>query len=300
MIKQEIYRRLKDLIKDEIRVKQIVLSSSFTGVVLDNEDMGMAMNVRSGCNADARINDFLRGKVSSDGLAVAADLLESMDRFKGYADNHILMHSVLVALYNALSKPYMNEEYLHNEGCGVEFGIEEAPSSAVKSGETVTIVGFGGMVRPLSEVAGKIYVTELEPSLFSSTLISAQGVERGPNCCTLVPAELGKEYFKRSDTIFVTGSTLVTDTIDKILEQCSGKNVIVYGMTAGFLPQPLLERGVKKIRTSVVKDTDLMVSLLLNCAGAVERFFPMATESMIITSTEQQPGAGANSKTTKN
>jgi uncharacterized protein (DUF4213/DUF364 family) len=126
-------------------------------------------------------------------------------------------------------------------------------------------------------------VTELEPELFTSSLISAQGIEQGPQCCTVVPSARGEKYFQQSDTIFVTGCTLVTDTMDEILKLCAGKKIIVYGATAGFLPLPLLQRGVQSIHTLYIKNTDEMVDLLLNCAGTVEKFFSMASENMLLT-----------------
>lgn len=286
MIKNELYNCLKKLINDSPKIKQIVLNSGFTGVVLDNSTMGMAMNVRSGCNTNKKIYDFLQRKINSKALPAVVDILNDRDNFSASPDEAYLINSVLVALFNALSKPFMNEEYFKTMGCRVEYNTGKASkaiSEDIKSGETVTIVGFGGMVRSLSKTAGKTYVTELNPDLFLPTLISAQGIERGPDCCTIVPSDQGEEYFKKADTIFITGCTLVTDTMDDILKKCSGKNIIVYGTTASFWPQPLLERGVNKIRATNIKDSELMVELLINCAGAAERFFPMASENMVIT-----------------
>jgi hypothetical protein len=50
-----------------------------------------------------------------------------------------------------------------------------------------------------------------------------------------------------------------------------------------FPRSPRNKKGVKKIRTILIKDIDLIVDLLLNCDGAVERFFPMACENITIT-----------------
>jgi len=49
-----------------------------------------------------------------------------------------------------------------------------------------------------------------------------------------------------------------------------------------LFPEPLFRRGVNIISTGKVTDSRLMVDLLTNCAGAVEKFFPQASENLQI------------------
>ncbi|NMB40828.1 MAG: DUF364 domain-containing protein [Firmicutes bacterium] len=285
MIKKELHEHLVELTDNNLRVKQIVINPGFTGVVLDSGDMGIAMNVRSGHNVTEKINDYLQGKTDVKALTAAEGILKNIDIFNDSPEEKHLIRSVLVALYNALSRPFMDKEHLSSIGCKIKHGTsntQESSSAGVKAGETLTIVGFGGMVRSLSQIAKRTYVTELKPEFFRATSISSEGIVRGSGSYTLVSAAEGEKYFKKADTIYVTGCTLVTDTMDEILRQCRGKKIIVYGATASFLPQPLLERDVNTIQTTIVRDADLMAELLLNCAGAVERFFPMACENVLI------------------
>lgn len=283
MIKAEIYDWLAKLVGSSPKVEQIIINTGFTGLVLEDKNMGIAMNVRSGDISDNVYGDYLRGLIGMEALPAAENILNKMEQFKPIYHNNHLMNSILIALYNALSKPFMNKGYLGKLGCAIEYPDMKATGfEGVNPDDILTIVGFGGMVRPLSSIAKETYVTELNPELFISTLISSRGVEKGPNCCRLIRSDEAGLYFKKADTVYITGSALVTDTMEEILEQCFGKKVVLYGATAGFLPQPLLKRGVHIIRSLEIEDSALMVELLLNCAGAVERFFPMAARNMVI------------------
>ncbi len=283
MIKTEIFDWLVKLVKNSSKIEQIIINPGFTGVVLENRAMGIAMNVRSGNITEEIHGDYLEGLINREALAAAADILSKMEQFKSASNNNHLMNSVLISLYNSLSKPFMNEIFLGELGCAVEHPDRKATGfEGVNREDILTIVGFGGMVRPLSLLAKETYVTELNPELFLSTSITSRGVEKGPSCCQLIPSAEAEQYFKKADTVYLTGSTLVTDTMEEILEQCRGKNVVIYGATAGFLPQPLLARGVNTIRSLEIEDGELMAELLLNCAGAVERFFPMASRNIVI------------------
>jgi uncharacterized protein len=52
----------------------------------------------------------------------------------------------------------------------------------------------------------------------------------------------------QGDVVLLTGSTLLTDTLDDLLRLCRpDARVVVVGPTAGLLPEPLLRRGVDLI-----------------------------------------------------
>lgn len=280
MIINEIQTLLESRLSDIPTIKKIVLNSGFTGVLLSDGAMGIAMNVRSGTKSNDKINRLLYGQVGENALDTSKKLIQEQENW-GLTQKHLL-RSVVIANYNALSKPFMNDQYLSQFHFKCIYGNENSPADQIVSGETVTLVGFGGMVRSVAKKANKVYVTELEPDIFKSVTFSNDGISTGPNCAEIVRSANGKEYFSISDTVFITGCTLVTDTMDEILEQCKGKKVIVYGGTAAFIPDVLLNRGVISIRTTSIFDSELMVDLLENCAGAVERFFPLASENMII------------------
>lgn len=282
MIIQEVKMYLQETLKEVPNVEKMVINPGFSGVLLNNGQMGIAMNVRGGTGfTNVEIQEFLAQQIGKNGLETAEKLMIKASQSEITKNVQVLL-SILVALFNALSQPFMNEEYLCTLGYDVQVGGQRNPGQLVKKGEIVTIVGFGGMVRTIAQAAAKTYVTELEPELFKATLITSQGVRYGPTCAEVVPSAMADSRFEEADTVFVTGCTLVTNTMEKILEKCRGRKVIVYGSTAGFIPEPLFKRGVKVLTTRRVTNPDLMVDLLLNSAGAVERFFPQASEDILI------------------
>lgn len=292
MILQEVITALaKESRAGAAGVQKMVINPGFTGVRLENSNMGLAMNVRSGTDFSPDIHDFLHEQIGKNALEVAGVLQEKV-RVEAGGKSRSLLLSLLVALLNAVSQPLMREEYLRSAGYEVEVGSEKYPDHLIKAGETVTVVGFGGMVRKIAQTAGKTFVTELEPDLFKSTLISEEGTSYGPFCAQIVPAGSADACFREADTVFITGCTLVTNTMEEILVKSRGRRIIVYGSTAGFFPEPLFVRGVDVLSTRRVTDPDLMFDLLLNCGGAVERFFPLASEDMVVMKGQEQ-GFGA-------
>ncbi|MCL6479159.1 MAG: hypothetical protein K6T65_12225 [Peptococcaceae bacterium] len=230
----------------------------------------------SGCT------EYMAGLVGRRGLEAALELSEMIPAEALDGKSALVLRSVLVALLNALSQPFMDEKHLRSAGYDVEAGGRRNPDQFVNAKDTVTMVGFGGQVPGIALKARKTYVTELEPGLFKSVVITSGGITAGPSNVQIVPARDAGPCFRESDTVFVTGCALVTDTLEEILAQCRGKRVIVYGSTACFFPEPLFKRGVSILTTRRITSPGLMFDLLANSAGAVERFFPAASQEILI------------------
>ena len=278
----DIYSAIQEASYKFPNIKEIVLNGGFTGVWLDDDTMGVAMNVRSGVSGSDEDVEALHFLIGQDTREAVTRLSGQIDAAPEGTPQRYLHTSVLVALYNALSQPFVSPDALSAKGYSVVTDSRIGPPDLVRPGETVTIVGFGGLVRPISRIAKKTYVTELEPSLFTSMNLSQRGLTPGPTCAYVVPAGEARACFAKSDCIFVTGCALVTGTMDEILSLCEGKKVIVYGSTAAFIPAPLFDRGVNSVHASRVTNPALMADFLLNCGGAVERFFPQAGESYVV------------------
>jgi len=255
-------------------LEEIVINPNFTGVLLNNGEMGLAMNCRKGSTGiSPQLAEFLGQQIGRNGIEVAEALNNSSD---------ILESSIKVAVINALSNKFMQEDYLRSCGLEVESGGQKYSSGIISEDESVGIVGFGGQVHNLSKKAKRVVVSELEPDLFKSTIINSQGLAKGPSGAEIVQAEEAEEYFQKMDAILVTGCTLVTNTMEEVLKQCQGRKVIVYGCSAAFYPEPLLKRGMSILSTRRITDSQLMLDLLKNCAGMVERFFSAASEELLI------------------
>ena len=256
------------------KIEEIVVNPNFTGVLLENQDMGMAMNIRKGVGNEA---------------ATSIKPIEDLIGFGGFSGlerlseaNDPLMLSVRVALINALSKPFMTAEFLQARGYETARGRDSYSIKERVKDKTVVIVGFGGNVTRIASRAAKVYVTELEPEQFYSRVFSKHGASRGPFCATVIHARDAKPYFQKADAVVLTGCTLVTGTMEGILAQCRGKEVFVYGVTAGFFPEPLFDMGVEAIAPPVVTDSSGMMDALKNCGPMVERFFSESGQELFI------------------
>ena len=255
-------------------IREIVVNPNFTGVLLKNDDMGMAMNIRKGPGHDSETPiTALEDLIGLDGLS-------GLERLAKAADP--LMLSVKVALINALSKPFMTKDYLEARGYRTAQGRDNYSIKEMVKDQTVVIVGFGGNVTKIASRAAKVYVTELEPERFHSRVINKTGSSLGPFCATLVHAKDAEQYFKKADAVVLTGCTLVTQTMEEILKQCQDKKIFVYGVTAGFFPKPLFDMGVDAIATSIVTDSSRMMDSLKNCGPMVERFFSESCQELFI------------------
>lgn len=177
----------------------------------------------------------------------------------------------------------MNEAHLGPFGHHIRTDEKTSITASIKPGDTVTLVGFRGMVRDMAKRASKVYVTELDTDFCKSMIVNEQGIGTGPTRVETVHASKAKDVFKISDKIFITGSALVTHTMEEVLEQYPPTaEVIIYGHTAAFFPLPLFQRGAHRIETRQVTDSALMMDFLKNYGPMVERFFPRASEEISI------------------
>lgn len=273
IILQEAAVFLYNHLNNVAKIREIIISGGFSGVLLDNGDMGISMNVRSGGgSADEKSIKMLYELVGKEGL-------EAVGCFQDETD--YLLTSVRVALLNALSQPFMSEEYLCS--CGYKVDSEDRDFNHLfGEDETVGIIGFGGLVYKIAQKANSVFVTELAPELFESIVINKNGISKAPTRVKLIPAQDAGDSLSKADAVFVTGCTLVTHTMEKLLEQCRNARIIVYGWSAGFFPEPLFKRGVKLIAANRVTDADKMLDILKNYPIMGERLFSQACKKVNI------------------
>jgi len=185
MLLEQIWKGLPQGLADEY-VDELILNGGFTGVLLKSGAMGVAMNVRSGTETDAQTREFLGTCIGQDCQDVCSRVFEKLGSVEKNTPERFLLNSILIAIFNAFSGKWFNEEDMAKRGLKADIGAQGGPASTLKEGEVATIVGYGGMVRPMSKIAKKTFVTELEPELFSSYRITRDGIEKGPTCTTVV------------------------------------------------------------------------------------------------------------------
>jgi len=98
------------------------------------------------------------------------------------------------------------------------------------------------------------------------TLVEARG-------CTTIADECVSEALAACDTAILTGATIPNGTLPGLLEAVAADAVVsVIGPTAGILPEPLFDRGVSVVGTTLVTDVDQALDILSEGGGMYPMF----------------------------
>jgi len=223
---------------EEIQVEKIVLGMGYTGVKLSNGEAGVCHSLISETSPDC-----------CDILDNAGHLTEiPVSEFISYLDSWNLFDRILgVATLNALSQRVIREESypLLRENLINVLDVE--------LGNTVSMVGMiKPFIEPLTKKSKKLYILERSSP-------RPDGVYPDTACEELIPA---------SDVVVITGSALANGTLDRLLElACDAKKVAVVGPTVSIVPDPLFDRGVDYCGGIMVKDADLLMTVLSEAGG---------------------------------
>lgn len=189
-----------------------------------------------------------------------------IDRLKSYIGKNLFIvardylrspswqeRAIGVASLSALSQPWLEPAQLKKRG----FEVERAGhfNSMVKPDDIVAVVGYGGGIAQLVGKCKELHVTDMRPrSSFQSILIS-DTIEYTPREVQVHPEKENREVISRADVVFITGSSLVNGTFRELLDYASGaRTVIVYGASAGLIPDVLLENRVNYLHSYRVSD----------------------------------------------
>jgi uncharacterized protein (DUF4213/DUF364 family) len=97
-----------------------------------------------------------------------------------------------------------------------------------------------------------------------------------------VPAERSDEVIGEADVLIITGVTLVNHTLEPILARAkSGAEMAVIGPTAGLLPEPLFNRGVRVVGGVWVRKPDELLDVLAAGGSGYHMFDDLATRIVI-------------------
>jgi uncharacterized protein (DUF4213/DUF364 family) len=96
------------------------------------------------------------------------------------------------------------------------------------------------------------------------------------------PAESAPQEVPKADLLFVTGTTLINDTLEPILAAAKPTaKIVVVGPTASLAPEALFRRGVSLVGGVEVTDPDLLLDLLAEGASGYH-FFGKAAERIVM------------------
>jgi uncharacterized protein (DUF4213/DUF364 family) len=254
-----------------ITLERIVIGLFFTGVKLSNGAGGICFTPIKTipeavcCPSSAKAMP-ISGKLQ--GVPVTT-LIARM-----YQGNNLLK-AIGIAVLNALSQTCWQknppQKYEIQDGIDA-LDVVEMPEDAY-----VVVVGaLVPFIKKLKARKGNFTILEMDPS-------------------TLKPDEMpfyahgshAPEYVPKADVLVITGTTLINDTLDGLLNLAKPEShIIIVGPTASLLPDSFFKRGVDLIGGISVTRPDELLDILAE-AGSGYHFFGKYAERTVIKRVEE-------------
>jgi uncharacterized protein (DUF4213/DUF364 family) len=249
-----------------LTIERLVVGLFFTGVKLSNGQAGISYTpVKEIPDAVCCPTSFGKGFDPTRLCGTRAAKL--LDR---HVSGHPIRTSAAIATLNALSATCF--------GAGLDGGhlLEEEVDAldTVQIPEGATVVLVGAMVPAIKriEAAGvDFWILEKDPRTL-----------KGDEIAHYVPAERSGEIIPDADVLIATAATMVTESLEPILEAARpDATITVLGPTAGFVPEPLFERGVDVVGGLRVKQADELLDLLASGGSGYHFFGRLASRTVI-------------------
>ena len=251
---------------DELAVERAVLGLFFSGVELNDGSAGLCATPLKTipeavcCPSSAMAMPFpgkLRGRP-------AAALLDDLTATAS------LRRTLAIAVLNALSETCWRLRppsgyVIAGDADGFDELGETNPNLTVVVGALVP------MLRELKRRKADYRVLELDASTLKPDEL--------PH---FVPADRAVEVVPLADALVITGTTLINDTLEGLLELARPKaRVIVVGPTASFLPEPLFRRGVDAVAGVRATAGDALLDMLAE-GGSGYHIFGRTAERVVL------------------
>lgn len=156
-----------------------------------------------------------------------------------------LLKTIGMATFNAISHFFFQKVQFAFDITTDPFGLLE-----LKPGDTLGMVGFFKPLIPIIErLKIRCIIIEKKESL----------VQKKENW----EVTLNSNSLEQCNKVFCTSSTILNDTIDDILSHCHHtQKFSIVGPTAGFIPDPLFNRGVDVVGGTCIIDSANFLSNL--------------------------------------
>jgi len=251
---------------DDLVIEKIVIGIFFTGVKLNNGHGGLCFTpvktipeaVCCPSSAKAMPNS---GKIKG---TKAAQILDRM--FNGNA----MKRSIGIAVMNALSntiweKQGSNGYVIHQDADPLDGYVYPEGGKAVVVGALVPYMRmFKNQNRDFS-------ILEKDTSTLKPDELARH-----------VPEERTHEAVAQADLLIITGTTLINDTLEGLLDNAKpGADIIVVGPTASMLPEAFFQRGVTSIGGVMVTRPDQLLDILAE-AGSGYHFFGKSADRVVL------------------
>jgi uncharacterized protein (DUF4213/DUF364 family) len=181
-----------------------------------------------------------------------------------------LRRALSIAVLSALSATVMDG------GGPVEMvrGVDGLDQARIGDADRVVLVGaLGPMIRVLRARGGPFRILEKDPATL-----------RPDEMEFYAPAEDAPLEVPKADVLITTGTTLINDSLEGLLQLVRpGAEVVVVGPTASLLPGAFFDRGVRVLGGVRVTDTGRLLHMLAE-GGSGYHIFGRAAERVVMTS----------------
>lgn len=179
----------------------------------------------------------------------------------------ILHRSLFLAVLNALSVPLNRRERLVSRG--FSFVSKEDQFDFVKADDFVTVIGAGGVLGNLSKQCETVHVLDMRPKNTLENIFVGKEISRGPTGLSFHAPPESAALLAQSDVVFMTGCTLVNETIFDLLTMIKKARVIgVFGPSAMLAADFLGDLGINYIQTVTIADPASLKSWMIEGSGS--------------------------------
>jgi uncharacterized protein (DUF4213/DUF364 family) len=268
-ILKETMNQVLDILGADIQnitVERVAIGIFYTGVKLSNGDGGICFTPIKSipeavcCPSSARV-------MPSSGKLKGRSVTYFLDDM--FAESH-MKRALSIAVLNALSATC----WRLSPPKTYEFKIDSDPLDHLTVPDEAQVVVVGALVpyiRMLKKRGKPFTILELD----SRTL-------KEDELPYWVPPEKSSESVAQSDFLIITGTTLINDTLENLLQNAKpGAQIVVVGPTVSMLPDAFYRRGVTSLGGIAVTKPDLLLDTL-NEAGSGYHFYGKSAERLVV------------------
>lgn len=229
---------------DSVQIKRVVPGFRFVGTMLENGACGMCFLVNKQHFYDE--NKTLRDFESISDLEVVKIL-----QFAKHSDID-LEKCVGISMLNALSQHIIKKDL---ETYHLLFNSDPiAHIQFSKADQVVMIGGIGALFQKIRQIVKNVIVIDDRLKNASEFYIKSP--------------ETTQEHLDLADIVLITGSALANNTLELLLKWSkNAKDIVVVGPSAGFLPEPLFERGVTILSSMQVLNPKIVLDIIAEKGG---------------------------------
>ncbi|MFX1295023.1 MAG: Rossmann-like domain-containing protein [Promethearchaeota archaeon] len=244
LIKALTARVLEVADQKSLQIKKISKGLRFTGTILEDGSCGMCFSVFNQESLDS--HKYIKNVKSPKNL----DIIKLLQFVENLENN--LERIIGISVLNAVSQHILKQEM---KNYYVTFDTHPIEHIQFKMTDRVVMIGaIRSFLPKLHELVNNFVVID---NRFNDN-----------NFPNVKNPETTKEQLHQADIVFITGSALANNTLESLLKEIKvAKEIAVVGPTAGFLPEPLFDRGVTILSSMQALQPDKVLQIISENGG---------------------------------